>query len=294
MGLDAGKLDNVLPRIARPIADIGREAAVQRASGEAVAYKPSILRQYPCILFSLNGRRMRAPLPELISNRVTAGLFYDVIGGGGSIRDDYGPRFEAYAHSLISAMLPGVRVERQWPYRMKGGQCWSPDILISNSDGSVRFAIECKADWMGINARFGEDPSGERGYEEIAKGIIQAWRFFAHSRVGLTNRAISTDAKCIVLTLHEWFAGRSKLLEKVLQRANELADGAKAKIDGEDRRPVAFCTISELETVFRTATEASFFGTVDMAASEERRGWIFSTLHADSTELKTEPKGLPL
>ena len=158
--------------------------------------------------------------------------------------------------------------------------------------GLVSLAIECKASRMSIAARFGEAPGEDRGYEEIAKGMMQLWRFYAHSRLGIAPTRLADDVRLLILTLDEWFAGRSTIIPQILERAHVLADASAHAISREDRLPVAFCTISELEDVLRTATAASLLETVEIA-SGERVGWIFSSLHQDAESAKTEPKDYP-
>lgn len=291
-GLDPDTLRRTLERIACPLAVAHTEAAELRAIDAAAAYKPSILRQYPCLLVGPRSRTMMAPLPDLIMDRVTNGLFYDVIGGGGPVRDEVGRRFETYGLDLLSRMLPTAGFDAETEYRTSLGRIATPDILMRDEAGRVLLAIECKASRMSVAARFGETPDEDRGYEEIAKGVMQLWRFHAHSRQQIAPTRLAPDAKLLILTLDEWFAGRSTIVPKIIERANALADASAHAIPAEDRRPVAFCTISELENALATATVASLLKTVEVA-SGERVGWIFSTLHQDVEAEKTEPKDYP-
>jgi hypothetical protein len=235
---------------------------------------------------------MIAPLPELIANRVSAGLFYDVIGGGGPVRAEVGGRFERYCHEFLSEMLPGVAFNREWRYRTPRGDIDTPDILMRSARGAVVVAIECKAARMGIEARFGDDPSAGRGYEEIARGVFQLWRFFAHCRQDLTGSTIEPDGLGLVLTLDEWFAARSTYLDEILVQANSLADKSGHDILPEDRRAIAFCSISDLEKVLVTATEESLLAVL-VDASGDRRGWILTSLHADTAAPKVDPRDYP-
>ena len=285
-------LEQTLERISCPIAVARAQAADLRAMEIATAYKPSILRRHPCLLVGHRARTMIAPLPDLIMDRVTNGLFYDVVGGGGAIRDEVGRKFESYALDLLRRMLPAVQFDPETSYRTPLGPVATPDILMLDSHDKVSLAIECKASRMSIAARFGETPGGDRGYEEIAKGLMQLWRFYAHSRLGITPTRLADDAKLLILTLDEWFAGRSTIIPQILERAHVLADASAHAISREDRLPIAFCTISELEDVLRTATAASLLETVEIA-SGERVGWIFSSLHQDAEASKTEPRDYP-
>lgn len=291
-GITRDTLTRTLERISCPIAVARAKAADLRSMEIATAYKPSILRQYPCLFVGHRERTMMAPLPDLIMDRVTNGLFYDVIGGGGAVRDEVGRRFESYALDLLSQMLPAVFFDPESSYRTALGPIATPDILMHDGDGAVLLAIECKASRMSVGARFGEAPGEDRGYEEIAKGVMQLWRFRAHSRIEIAPSRLADDVKLLILTLDEWFAGRSTIIPQILERAHVLADASAHAIPREDRLPVAFCTISELEDVLRTATAASLRETAEIA-SGERIGWIFSSLHQDAVSAKTEPKDYP-
>lgn len=292
LGVSPGALGKALARIARPLTDARSEAAILRAGDAPIAYKPSYLRRYPCILVGPRNRDMIAPLPDLIMDRVTSGLFYDIVGGGGAVRKDTGNRFERYALDLLAQMLFGDRCRPEFSYMTGLGQIHSPDILVTTGQDTVRLAIECKANHMTLDARFGETPDEERGYEEIAKGVMQLWRYFAHCRQRRVHSVLDDAASGMILTLDDWFAARSTIIPKILARANTLADQNPHQILAVDRRSIAFCTISELEDCLTTATVESFFETVGIA-SAERQGWIFAALHQECTGPKTEPKPYP-
>lgn len=291
-GISQDTLRRTLGRIARPFAELRREAETLRNVDAVTAYKPSILRQYPCLLVGHRSRTMVAPLPDLIMDRVTNGLFYDVIGGGGLVRDEIGRRFEAYSLALVSEMLAGTRFLPETTYRTRLGPIATPDILMLDKDGAVQLAIECKASRMSVTARFGEAPEEDRGYDEIAKGVMQLWRFFAHCREQIAPDRLAAEVQGMILTMDEWFAGRSTIIPQIIKRAHELADASVHHIPQGERRPIAFCTISELETVLSTATAASLQEAVRIG-SGDRQGWIFSSLHQEAEAAKTEPKDYP-
>jgi hypothetical protein len=292
LGIDRDTLSVVLDRITCPLANLRSTALVLRNVESPTAYKPSILRQYPCVLVGPRARTMIAPLPDLIMDRVTNGLFYDVIGGGGAVRDEIGQRFETYSLALLREMLTAVKFEPELSYRTPLGLIASPDILMFDSTDAVQLAIECKASRMSVTARFGAAPEEDRGYEEIAKGVMQLWRYFAHCRAEIAPHSLARDVQGLILTMDEWFAGRSTVIAQIIQRANELADASPHVIPQADRRPVAFSTISELELVLSTATTASLLETVRVGTGE-KVGWIFSTIHQEVQTEKTEPKHYP-
>lgn len=291
-GIERDALMRTLARIACPLSTARARVGELRSEDMSSAYKPSLLRQYPCFLVGPRERSMMAPLPDLIMDRVTNGLFYDVVGGGGPVRDEIGHRFEIYALDLLSQMLPDEHFAAESLYRTPHGQVATPDILLQSEAGEVRLAIECKAPRMSIAARFGETPDQDRGYEEIAKGVMQLWRFHAHCRQQTAPMRLAAETKLLILTLDEWFAGRAAIMPRIFERAHTLADASAHEIPADDRRPVAFCTVSELEEALATATVGSLLQTVEIASSE-RVGWIFSSLHQDLRVEKAELKDYP-
>jgi hypothetical protein len=291
-GIDLNNLTRTLARIACPLNTARERARLKRTDHGPTAYQPSVLREFPCILIGHRSRSMIAPLPDLIMDRVTNGLFYDVVGGGRAVREETGRRFEAYSLELLRRMLPTVSFAPETRYLTRLGEIASPDIQMTNDRGEVLLSIECKASRMSIKAQFGDLPEEDRGYEEIAKGVMQLWRFHAHARAKTAPMRLTTDVQLMVLTLDEWFAGRSKIIPKVIARAHALADASPHLIPAEDRRAVGFCTISELEEVLTTATAESLQGAVRIA-SGDKAGWMFSKLHQDMEAQKTGPKDFP-
>ena len=151
-GIGPEALHATLDRIARPVAEVRREARELRDVDEPTAYKPSVLRRYPCLRLGHRHRTLVAPLPELIMDRVTNGLFYDVVVGGGTVRDEIGRRFETYTIDLLRLMLAKTRFEPEGMYRTDRGPISTPDVLMRGADGTVRLVIECKASRMGVAA----------------------------------------------------------------------------------------------------------------------------------------------
>lgn len=284
LGVTREDMEKAFRLLSLPHPELRALASAERAGVFHTAYRPSVLRRFPCIGFG-GGERIRSPLPQLILERVTSGVFYDVVNGGGTVRADYGARFEQYCLAYLQAVLPGLGWEPERKYRVGKARHDTPDIL-SVTGGQVGLAIECKATRMGYSARFGGDVD-ERGYEDLVKAVVQLWRFFAHSRLGLTGLAASSDAVGAVLTLDAWLSMANPLQAEVMARASKRAD-ADAVITPADRRPIGFVQITSLESTLVRATEASFTAAMRAIANPARMGWALSNVHDDF-----EDKGRP-
>jgi hypothetical protein len=293
LGINYDDILNTLDIICAPIDSIRNTKQSNLPDyGQPMAYRPSILRSIPCFFTKRNKKSLICPLPDLIIDRLTNGLFYDVIGGGGPIREELGMRFEMYCYNLILNSFCDENWKKELSYSTKFGQVQTPDIMMMNNEGSITLSIECKATRMGSLALFGQNPTSDRGYEEIAKGIMQLWRFNSHCRSRVSPLKMSKNSKSLLLTRDEWFAGRSLIIKEIIDMANEMADASSHYISIEDRKPVAFCSISEFERMLSTATINSLLDTVDIAA-ESKIGWDLSIVHDETQAPKCTPRSYP-
>ncbi|NSY39310.1 hypothetical protein [Leisingera sp. ANG59] len=272
LGVSHEEMERVLNLISMPFPEAANLARRRRKRITHTADKPSILRQSPCLRFGSKGERIRAPLPELIIERVTSGVFYDVVSGGGTIRDNYGKRFEEYCAKYLADVLPKFGWEGEFSYRKKPNLFDTPDILCSEGP-LLTIAFECKATRMSQEAMFGKDPFSARGYEDLTKAVFQLWRFFSHCRRGYADRTIAEDAVGVILTLDNWLMHSLTLQRQVLEKAKRMAETKDPEILEEDRRPVVFVAAPELERILTVATEESFKKALLTSVSDEFAGW---------------------
>ncbi|SHM26183.1 hypothetical protein SAMN05444398_11285 [Roseovarius pacificus] len=264
-----------------PLTEARRLATTERRNVIHVAYKPSIFRQYPCINFSGKDLRIRSPLPQLIMDRMTTGLFYDVVSGGGPVRDEYGRRFEEYCLNFSQRSLPELSWQPEEQYKLKKSPVDTPDILCFDS-GSLILVAECKATRMSREAMFGQDPTSERGFADLVKAVKQIWRFFAHCRLGKHSANVNPDAVGMVITLDNWLVMAEKLKEEVFRRADrEIASFSQDLVRSIDKRRVIFTPVQQYERVMSTATKTSFTQLLSQATATKHTGWNLDMIHEE-------------
>lgn len=219
------------------------------------------------------------PVPPLILQRITSGLYFDIVGGRGAVWADVGERFERYCLRYLDAMLPAHQVEGEARYGPKGRGFDTPDILVSDESG-IRLTIECKAKRMPVEARFSGDPvsNASDAYAEIAKGVFQVWRFFSHARRGLYQRPVANDCLGMVVTADPWLVMGQKLHPEVMAIAAEMADAKDAEISAADRRRVPVVLIDDLEYLLQHAADRELFDRLE-ALSADPTGWDWSIVH---------------
>jgi hypothetical protein len=282
VGIDDATRDIAIGLLSMTRAQATVEAKQLRKTQTHAAYQKSVLRTAPIISFGFNQERLRSPLPALIAWRITAGLYYYMIGGGDHINREIGERFETYCVELSKHMLSGFDVGSSVEYKLRGKPVHSPDVLIRDGEKVVA-VIECKAKKMTFEAKFADDPIAEAktGYEEIAKGIFQLWRFFSHCRQSLTG-LVAEGAVGIIVTLDNWLEMSNELRDMVTAMANTMADN-DIGIEAGDRKTIAFCSIEEMEVTLQYASPQEFINAARESVSAEFFGWNLSGVHKQLT-----------
>lgn len=259
------------------------DAQRKMGAGLRTAYMPSLLRQRSMISNTGKVTAYCAPLPPLVMNRATAGLYYDIKQGPQQLMNEANDRFEQYIRMLVEAYHPRFQALKGERYGLnKATEVDPPDCLVKDGE-QITVAIECKATKLTFEAQFAENPTiaAKQGFEQLAKGIFQLWRFFSHARRGTyTAHSVAPDAHGIVLTMDSWMQMATKLREGALGRAKELA-ATDANITDADMRMVVFASVQELNDVFAQTETDAFVDVLGHAVSEKYRGYGLPELTRD-------------
>lgn len=285
VGVSREDIQSVLKLLRIPIEMAKTEAAALLESAEKkyerfkVAYRPSILRKFPIISTSNNSALM-SPIPELIIQRITSGIYYDLLNGGGNLRNEAAKRFENYCQELLRTTMPKLKVSGSYKYKCNGNNIDSTDIIVKN-DQMVVLAIECKARKLTIGAQFSDNPlhQAKDEYDEIVKGVCQLWRYLSHiRRISITRSEVSCPTMGIVLTLDSWLSMSHELRGNVIQKAKDKAR-RYPDISHDDQISIVFCSVEEFERTLLKSNEESFLATVRAAGEPQFSGWPLDRVH---------------
>lgn len=241
-----------------------------------MAYQPSPLRVCPVVV---SGEHLVCPLPDLIIYRITAGIYYDLMGGGAKIINDANERFEEYIFRYLTEMYGSYAICRSYSYLFNRNTIDSPDVLIS-IDSKVRVVIECKATKLSFPAQFSERPTedAKHAYDQISKGVFQLWRYFSHLKDGVAERQVHDDGVIgVVLTLDPWLVASPELQDKVLAKARMLAD-EKGGVPIESRPAIVFCDIVDVENVSASFSDSQFLEILSKSITNDFRGWSLKNI----------------
>jgi hypothetical protein len=239
-----------------------------------IAYMPSLLRRKPIIRVDRKRATYIAPLPALVMHRATAGLYYDIKQGPDQLLTDANARFENYIRALVVAYLPELEAIKGDAYGAKGLQVDPPDCLVKDGEHAV-LAVECKATKLTFEAQFAENPevASRQGFEQIAKGIFQLWRFFSHARRDIyAAHPVSDQAIGVVLTMDGWMQMAKGLRDAAIARARELA-APDANITDADMRRVVFASVQELNDTLAQTERSEFLAVLGHAITDKYDGY---------------------
>lgn len=294
MGVSRSVSDKAISILSTTVPQARMLAKSHRANSTHTAYTASVFRQSPIIRFS---DVLVAPIPDLIIERITDGLYYDVvISGDGAtnmgVTSRIGKRFERYCHDLLCHYLANISAKPEFRY----GDQHSPDLILECENEMIA-VVECKAKKEPVGAKFGEEKIAlqSAGIDELANGVFQIWRFFSHIRRGIVKTAptVTQSTIGILLTLDTWFEASGGHRDEVLKRAHILANRKGDEISKDDRRPIVFCNIDDLEFLMARAEEQDFLRVLSLASEPERQGWLLDGIYRELPDAhpieKTDP-----
>ena len=96
-----------------------------------------------------------------------------------------------------------------------------------------------------------------------------------------------------MLTLDSWLLMANSLIDDLMAKAVALALEKDPEILPEDRKPILFCAITDVENTLATASEATFEAAIDRAVAEGRQGWMLSSSHDDVSAENVVRRGYP-
>ncbi len=277
LGLDAPNVAAGLTMMSAPLGDVMLEATRLRRGPVNIAAKPSVLRRTPISQFGPDA--FRAPLPDLLLERSTTGLYLDLVRAPAEVKNDIARRFERYCLELFQNLFGDV-ARPQYQYGSRKRPIDTPDILLGLQH-ELQLVVECKFTRMTFEARFSDawHEATERGYRELAKGVGQIWRHASHMRRGLVPDKAGDQLSGLVLTMDPWMRMTHGQDAIILEKAREWCATNDSQIAPEDECPVGFTHVADLEALFHSTNAEYAMRSLHKIA--QRAGWGANELGRD-------------
>lgn len=295
-GVDNSELDAFMRMVSASSVEARRITRVERSNRAQIAYGPSLLRRKPLISIVREGSTEAfCPLDELLFYRITDGIFYDIVGSD-HLRQVVGKRLETYTAEILNHYLSHkYRIESESVYGARSKPRATPDFRLFSDPAKIETIIEVKGRRMPFGLRASPDPyqTNASDHDEIAKGVLQIWRYASDVRLDAADQRceLSPDAIGVVLTLDPWLQMSNDTIQKVLVRAEELAHLSNAVFEEQDRIPVAFVSMDDWESCLRRICAGGFLSALRRHAMPDRHGYLLATsIEEVEKEWKSEVK----
>lgn len=276
LGIDEETNRAVLERLCLSI----DAAKVEDERPKYTGYRSSLLRPNPII--RTDDGSLFCPLVELLFERITLGLYYDLVKAGPEVMKAVSKNFENYVTLIFSEISGLDSVETEFVYKTGKEKILSPDVL-GIRDGSLDMIVECKLKRMPVSMKFGDADLSGRIVDDLAKAIVQIWKFHDDvclGRVGL-GYSSETEPLGLVVTLDDWFTLNSAFVDYLLDKAREIAAEKIHDFREEKEIPVAFMSIGDLEEIAGRASYDDLRRFVLLSTDTDLAGWNKAGLFKD-------------
>ncbi|WP_423414844.1 hypothetical protein RLW55_16780 [Hyphomicrobium sp. B1] len=274
-------LDPLLKFAARSVAEIANAINSVHTLDDTYAYRLSPLSLFPLMRVEDGGRVwVICPIPTLLFWRVTAGLYYDLIGDP-DFGNALGFSFERYIGDVLAEAItaPNLRISAEAKYGTRRQPRATPDWLIIEGDTAVTF-VECKAKRMTVAAKqaLGNLAPLEADIAKLADAIRQLYeRISEYAQGQFPNLNFVATRKCfpVVVTLEHWYiSGRTS--EILHAAAVESMTNAGLDLTWLDKAPYSIMSADEFENAAQIINAVGIATCFEGKFSDpQRRTWMF-------------------
>lgn len=234
-------------RLSASVVDMRAELAERQTFGVNWAFSFNALRGRP-LLHAGNPQSVMCPLPIMLAQRLTDGLYFDLIRADGSFGDRVGGAFEDYVGELAGRIGDGwldLLKEVRWgkPERR------SIDWIMSDRQASL--FVECKLGRLDIASQ--TEMSGEPPFAAAIKRLAgYVGQVYATLTDALAHRYPhwAPDGRPIhpvVVTFHEWFCFGPFFYSHLSKLIDENFEKRGLDRTLLERYPYSVCSVAEFE-----------------------------------------------
>jgi hypothetical protein len=238
------------------------------------------LAQTPLIRVDpMHPERLLCPVPRLLFDRVTNGVFFDLVKMPG-FSDAFGPAFQVYVGEVLqkACTAPGFLVSKEQPYqplkaRLKHGTDW----ILSDATGHV--FIECKTKRFAFAAKMLTDADAlDRDLRTFATAIVQHYKNIIDAKNGLTSwNDDGLPVYPLLVTLDDLYLFGSAVREGLDQhvRTGMMTAGIPLKL--LDDMPWQIASVRELEMVAQVINQRNIGEILGPMCQPQFREWSLET-----------------
>jgi len=268
-------------RILRSAADLRRSCADKQSFDVNWSYTFNPLREYP-LVHGGNPNSILCPAPQLLVQRLTDGLYFDLIRADKGFGDAIGHAFEAYVGEMAKA-IGGTAFDLLPEVRYGKPQKGSVDWIVG--DGSAWLFAECKLARLDIASQTLISPQPPLAFaiDRLADAIAQLYLTLGEGLAGRYPHWTHDGAPIFpgVVTFYDWFAF-GPYFYKTLDAALGPAFAKRgADVELVDHYPFFLCSIGEFEGLLAACRANDLNSVLTAKIGPIHRQWTMQGFLAD-------------
>jgi len=224
-GISQTHIDNFLSHICMGNDELSDELKSQLRMSHEFVYAYHSLKAYPLVRFYYNSQDfITCPLPTLLFNRITDGVFYDLVNLSG-FDNDFGDSFQAYVGEYLE-QASNCSVLPEQIYGSRRHRRRTVDWIALDHENTALF-IECKAKRLTMLAKNALDnlEDLQKDLRKLAEAVVQTYQTTLDYETGLYPQlefVANRKVYLLIVTLEEWYLFGDKTQDLLNTEVNKI------------------------------------------------------------------------
>lgn len=215
------------------------------------------------------------PLPRYLLNRITSGVFYDIVNSDG-FANAYGNAFQSYVGEVIGVTLlpPRFRVIEERPYaETKANLKHGADWIVS--DGSGHMFIECKTKRLSLGAKNVTDHEVvAKDIAAMSQAIVQNYKNILDAKKGVTAwHPDDLPVYPLIVTLEDWHLFSTHFTDRLREEVNQALVHEGIAHHVVEQMPYTVTSVSDLETALQVIAVRGIAEVFTLKTKLQHRDW---------------------
>lgn len=246
---------------------------------------------YPLIIITYNNQDyIICPLSTFFFNRITDGIYYDLIDKNNpnvdKIKNLIGESFQEYVGEFLTALAgESMQIIPEKRYGGSRNIKDTVDWVVIDNDTNALF-VECKAKRMTISAKAELEDSGEleKDLSILADAVKQAYVSLINYQKGNYPPSFPKTKRqyVVISTLEEWYLFGDHLFKKLNSIVKEKLTESKIDLGIMDDSPFFVTSASTIEKLSHILSSHSIDDVFkELAENKKRKMWHIDTYILD-------------
>jgi hypothetical protein len=278
IGISAEASRTFLERLTCDLPTLKNRTRQCQQYNDAWLYATFPLEHTPLIRFDpAHPDNVLCPVPRYLLNRVTSGVFYDIVNSDG-FANAYGDAFQHYVGEVIAATLlpPRFQVIEECPYaETKANLKHGADWIVS--DGSGHLFVECKTKRLSLGAKNVTHPEAvAKDLAAMTQAIVQNYKNILDAKKGVTTwRPDNLPVYPLIVTLEDWHLFSTHLTARLREDVNQALVREDIEPNIVEQMPYTVTSVSELETALQVVATRGIGEVFSLKTERQHQDWCW-------------------